>query len=60
MRRRKILVVWIEIDVFIRNFIKQIEISVNIRNFWTEISVNIRIVRIEITLTIRNTVYVVY
>ena len=33
------LVMWIEVDVFIRNFRKRIEISVNIRNFtkWIEI-----------------------
>ena len=28
-----LLVMWIEIDVFIRKFIKETEISVNIRNF---------------------------
>ena len=41
---------WIEIDVFIRKFIKLIEICVNIRNFtkWIEINPVIRIVRIQI------------
>ena len=47
MRKCKILnflVMWIEVDVFIRKFVKRIEISVNIRNFtkWIEISVNIQ------------------
>ena len=61
MRTRKIfncLVMWIEFDVFIWKFIKQIEISVNIRNFtkWIEISMFIRIVRIEISVTIWNIV----
>ena len=39
-----LLVMWIEIDVFIRKFIKETEISVNIRNFtkWIKIHVNIR------------------
>ena len=34
---------WIEVDIFIRKFIKRIEISVNIRKFtkWIEISVNV-------------------
>ena len=55
------LVMWIEIDIFIQisvKVIKWIEINVNIRNFtkWIEISLIIRIVRIEISLTIRNTV----
>ena len=38
------LVMWIELDVFIRKFIKRIKISANIRNFTKgiEISVNIR------------------
>ena len=38
------LVMWIEIDVFIRMFIKRIEISVNIWNFtkWIQIGVNTR------------------
>ena len=47
MRKCKIfnfLVMWNEVDVFIRKFIKRIEISGNIRNFtkWIEISVIIR------------------
>ena len=48
---------WIEVDVFIRKFMKRIEISVNIRNFakWIEISLIIRIIRTEISPTIRNT-----
>ena len=52
---------WIEISVNIQNFTRWIEIIANIRNFtkWIEISLIIRIVRIEISLTIRNTVYVV-
>ena len=39
----------IEVDVFIRKFIKRIEISVNIWNFtkWIEISLIIRIVRFD-------------
>ena len=33
------LVIWIEVDLFIRKFIKRIEISANVRNFtkWIEI-----------------------
>ena len=46
MRTRKVfnfLVMWIEIDVFIRKFIKRDKISVHNRNFkkWIEIWVNI-------------------
>ena len=49
---------WIEIGVDIQNITKMIEISVSIGKFtkWIEISLIIRIVRIEISLTIRNTV----
>ena len=65
------LVMWIKIDVFIREFIKQIEISVNIPNFtkwieiivsfpnftkWIKINIFILILRIKISLVIRNTV----
>ena len=48
----------IETDVFIRKFIKRIEINMNIRSFikWIEISVSIRIVGIEVSLVIQNTV----
>ena len=48
----------IETDVFIRKFIKRIEINMNIENFikWIEISVSIRIVGIEVSLIIQNTV----
>ena len=48
----------IETDVFIRKFIKRIEINMNIRSFikWIEISVGIRIVGIEVSLVIQNTV----
>ena len=47
----------IEISVNIRNFKKPIEISVNIWNFanWIEVSMFIRIVRIKISLIVRNT-----
>ena len=49
---------YIGIGVNIRNFTKWIEISVDIRNFtkWIDISRIICILRIEISLTIRNTV----
>ena len=48
----------IEVSVNIRNFKKYIGIGVNIRNFtkWIDISRIICILRIEISLTIRNTV----
>ena len=48
----------IETDVFIQKFIKRIEINMNIENFikWIEISVSIRIVGIEVSLIIQNTV----
>ena len=38
------LVMWIEIEAFIRKFIKRSEISTKIRNFtkWSETGVNIR------------------
>ena len=49
---------WIEISVNIQNFTKWIEISPIIPNFtkWIEISLISRIVKIKISLTIRNTV----
>ena len=52
------LVMWIELDVFIRKFIKRIKICANIRNFTKgiEISVNIRNFTkwIETSVNIRN------
>ena len=49
---------WIEISVNIQNYTKWIEISPIIPNFtkWIEISLISRIVKIKISLTIRNTV----
>ena len=65
------LVMWIEVDIFIPKFLKRIEIIMNIQNFtklievvvnirnfrkWIENNLIIRILRIEISLTVRNTI----
>ena len=50
------LVMWIETDVFIRNFIKWVKISVNIENStkWIETSVNIRNFTKWIEMSVNN------
>ena len=48
MRKCKIFnfpVMWIEVDVFIRKFIKRFEISVNIRNFTKQIEISVNILK---------------